>query len=330
MSTFKALVIEAAGTPPTVAEREVAFDEMMPGDTLVRVTHSTVNYKDGLALTGRAPVVRRFPMVPGIDLAGVVVETADARLKPGDAVVLNGWGVGETHWGAYAEFARVPGEWLIPLPATFSAAEAMAIGTAGYTAMLAVMALARHGAAPQQGPALVTGAAGGVGSMAIALLSKLGWAVTASTGRPAEADYLRALGASDIIHRAELEGAGKPLAKERWAAGIDSVGSHTLVNLLAQTKAEGAVAACGLAAGMDLPGTVAPFILRGVSLLGINSVTVPRDRRIAAWGRLAETLDPTKLAAMTTAIGFDEILPTARRIVEGAIRGRVVVTIARS
>ena len=327
MSRFKALVIEAAGSPPVVFERSLDRSDMMPGDTLVRVTHSTVNYKDGLALTGRAPVVRRFPMIPGIDFAGVVEETADGRLKPGDAVVLNGWGVGETHWGAYADLARVPGEWLIPLPRTFSPAEAMAIGTAGYTAMLAVMAIERHGLSPRHGPALVTGAAGGVGSIAVALLSALGWSVAASTGRPAEADYLKDLGATEIVERAELEPPGKPLGKERWGAAIDSVGSQTLVNVLAQTKAEGAVAACGLAAGMDLPGTVAPFILRGVSLLGINSVTVPRDRRIAAWDRLATDLDRAKLAALTTTVGFDDIVPTARRIVEGGVRGRVVVTI---
>ena len=328
MSRFKALVIEAAGTPPTVTERTLDRAEMMPGDTLVRVTHSTVNYKDGLAITGRAPVVRRFPMVPGIDFAGIVEETADPRLKPGDAVVLNGWGVGETHWGAYAEYAQVPGEWLIPLPRAFTPAEAMAIGTAGYTAMLALMALERHGVTSQDGPALVTGAAGGVGSVAVALLVRLGWAVAASTGRPAEAGYLRALGATEIIDRAELSSPGKPLGKERWAAAVDSVGSHTLVNALAQTRSEGAVAACGLAAGMDLPGTVAPFILRGVSLLGINSVTVPRDRRIAAWDRLASDLDRAKLGAMTTTIGFDDIIPTARRIVEGGVRGRVVVAVA--
>ncbi len=328
MSRFKALVIEAAGTPPRVSTRSLDRAEMMPGDTLVRVTHSTVNYKDGLALTGRAPVVRHFPMIPGVDFAGIVESTSDPRLKPGDAVVLNGWGVGETHWGAYAELAQVPGEWLIPLPRAFSPAQAMAIGTAGYTAMLAILALERHGLSPDRGAAIVTGAAGGVGSVAIVLLAKLGWTVIASTGRATEADYLKGLGAAEVIDRSELAAPGRPLGKERWAAGIDSVGSHTLVNLLAQTKAEGAIAACGLAAGMDLPGTVAPFILRGVSLLGINSVKVPRDARIEAWNRLAADLDPAKLAAMTTSIGFDEIVPTAQRIVQGAVRGRVVVTIA--
>ncbi|MDX7949936.1 oxidoreductase [Lichenihabitans sp. Uapishka_5] len=327
MASFKALVIDAPGTPPRLAIRELNRAAMMPGDTLVRLTHSTVNYKDGLAITGRGPVVRQFPMVPGIDFSGIVEATEDPRLKPGDAVVLNGWGVGETHWGAYAELAQVPGEWLIPLPVAFTPAQAMAIGTAGYTAMLAVMALERHGLVPSQGPMLVTGAAGGVGSMAVALLAALGWSVTASTGRAAEADYLRRLGATAVIDRAALAEPGKPLGTERWAGGIDCVGGQTLVTLLSQIRAEGAVAACGLAGGMDLPGTAAPFILRGVSLLGINSVFVPRAARIAAWDRLARDLDPDKLATMTTTVGFDDIVATAQRIVDGGVRGRVVVAL---
>jgi acrylyl-CoA reductase (NADPH) len=327
MNDVKALIIEKSADGQSVAERHVGRDAMMPGDTLVRVTHSTVNYKDGLAITGRAPVVRRFPMVPGIDFAGVVEASADPRYTPGDRVVLNGWGVGETHWGGYAELAQVSGEWLIPLPPAFSPAQAMAIGTAGYTAMLAVLALERHGLTPAHGPAVVTGAAGGVGSVAVALLSRLGWHVVATTGRMAEADYLRDLGAAEILPRDDLASLGKPLARERWAAGIDSVGSTTLGSVLAHTKAEGAIAACGLAGGLDLPATVAPFILRGVSLLGINSVTVPRDRRIAVWARLTTDLDKAKLDAMTTTIGFADIVPTARRIVEGGVRGRIVVEI---
>jgi acrylyl-CoA reductase (NADPH) len=327
MADFKALVIDKTGDRQSVAPRRVSPDELMPGDTLVRVTHSTVNYKDGLAITGRSPVVRRFPMVPGIDFAGIVERSDDPRYEPGDAVVLNGWGVGETHWGAYAERAQVTGEWLIPLPDGFSASDAMAIGTAGYTAMLAVLALERHGLTPAAGPAVVTGAAGGVGSVAVALLAKLGWHVVATTGRPAEAGYLRDLGAAEVLPRDDLGRTAKPLERERWAAGIDSVGAETLATVLAQTKANGAIAACGLAGGMALPATVAPFILRGVALLGINSVTVPRAARIAAWARLAADLDRDKLAAMTTTVGFDAIVPTAERIVAGGVRGRVVVEI---
>lgn len=327
MGTFKALRIDRTEAGQTVAR--VAFDEadLMPGDTLVRVTHSTVNYKDGLAITGRSPVVRRFPMIPGVDLAGIVEETSHPGLKPGDAVVLNGWGTGETHLGAHAERSRVRGEWLVPLPPAFTAADAMAIGTAGYTAMLAVMALERHGLSPADGDAVVTGAAGGVGSIAVALLSRLGWRVIAATGRPEEEAFLRGLGASEIVARDALSKPGRPLGKERWAAGIDAVGSHTLANVLAQTAANGAVAACGLAQGADLPATVMPFILRGVSLLGIDSVMARRERRIAAWERLARDLDREKLKALTTTIGFDDIVPTAHAILEGKVRGRVVVEI---
>lgn len=329
MARFKALRIDKdeAGQRVTVGP----FDEadLMEGDVTLRVTHSTVNYKDGLAITGRSPVVRRFPMIPGIDLCGVVDSSQDPGFAPGDVVVLNGWGLGETHLGAYAERARVRGAWLIPLPDGFSPAEAMAIGTAGYTAMLAVMALEHLGLSPSDGPAVVTGAAGGVGSVAVAVLAKLGWQVVASTGRPAEAGFLRDLGASEVIDRAVLSGAGKPLAKALYAAGIDSVGSHTLANVLSHTRDLGAVAACGLAGGMDLPATVAPFILRGVSLLGINSVTASRARRIAAWNRLAQDLDRAKLRGLTTTISFDHIVPTAHAIVEGKVRGRVVVEIDR-
>lgn len=328
MTTFKALRIDRGETGTVVSEGPFDEADLMDGDVTVRVTHSTVNYKDGLAITGRSPVVRRFPMIPGIDFSGIVETSSHPGVQPGDAVVLNGWGLGETHLGAYAERARVRGEWLIPLPAGFTAAEAMAIGTAGYTAMLCVLALEQHGLTPAAGPAIVTGAAGGVGSIAVAVLARLGWEVVASTGRPAEAGFLRDLGAHAIVDRASLSAPGRPLGKELYAAGLDSVGSHTLANVLAQTKALGAVAACGLAQGMDLPASVAPFILRGVSLLGINSVTASRERRITAWDRLARDLDRAKLAALTTTIGFKDIVPTAQAILEGRVRGRVVVAIA--
>lgn len=327
MGAFRAVVIDKSEAGQSVDLR--AFDEadLMDGDVTVRVTHSTLNYKDGLALTGKAPVVRRFPMIPGVDLAGTVEASTHAEFKPGDGVVLNGWGLGETHLGAYAEKVRVKGDWLIPLPKGLSAAQAMAIGTAGYTAMLALMALERHGLRPDRGPAVVTGAAGGVGSVAVALLARAGWHVIASTGRPEEADYLKGLGAVEIIERGELSGAVRPLAKERWAAGIDSVGSTTLANLLSMTRYHGAIAACGLAGGMDLPATVAPFILRGVSLLGIDSVMAPKPLRLEAWSRLARELDLGKLAAMTSTIPLDQVMEAGRRIVEGRVRGRVVVEI---
>ncbi|GLK80718.1 MDR family oxidoreductase [Methylopila turkensis] len=327
MSTFRALRIDKGDAGQTLATVDFPEAELMDGDVVVRVSHSTVNYKDGLAITGKSPVVRRFPMIPGIDFAGKVTATENPEFRVGDEVVLNGWGVGETHLGGYAEIARVPGAWLVPLPEGLSAAEAMAIGTAGYTSMLSVMALERHGVTPDRGPVLVTGAAGGVGSVAVALLAKLGYEVVASTGRESEAGYLRELGAARILPREELAAPGKPLQKEIWGGVIDSVGSVPLANALAQTKSGGAVAACGLAAGMDLPTSVAPFILRGVSLLGINSVTVPKPIRIEAWGRLAKDLDRAKLAAMTRTVGFDDIVPTATAIVEGKVRGRVVVEI---
>ena len=327
MGAFRAIVVDKGEAGQSVGIRDFDEADLMEGDVTVRVTHSTVNYKDGLAVTGKAPVVRRFPMIPGIDLAGTVEASDHPEFTPGDAVVLNGWGVGETHLGAYAERARLKGDWLIPLPASLSPAQAMAIGTAGYTAMLSVMALERHGLTPDRGPVVVTGAAGGVGSVAITLLAKAGWHVIASTGRPQEADYLKSLGAAEIIDRAELSGPARPLGKERWAAGIDSVGTHTLANLLAMTRYGGAVAACGLAGGMDLPTSVAPFILRGVSLLGIDSVMAPKPLREAAWARLARDLDPDKLAAMTTTIGLDEVVAAGRRIIDGQVRGRTVVEI---
>jgi acrylyl-CoA reductase (NADPH) len=327
MGTFKAIVVDKAEAGYGCVIRPFDDADLMDGDVTVRVTHSTVNYKDGLAITGKAPVVRRFPMIPGIDFSGVVEASTHPEYKPGDMVVLNGWGVGETHLGGYAERARVRGDWLIPLPAGFSPAEAMAIGTAGYTAALAVIALQRHGLAPEAGPVLVTGAAGGVGSIAIALLARLGWHVIASTGRQQEADYLKSLGASEIIDRAELSGPAKPLARERWAAAVDSVGSNTLANVLSMTRANGAVAACGLAQGMDLPTTVAPFILRGVSLLGIDSVMAKKERRLAAWSLLDHSLDRAKLAAMTTTIPLDGVIEAGRRILEGSVRGRTVVEI---
>jgi acrylyl-CoA reductase (NADPH) len=327
MGAFKAIVVEKGEGGQSVGVREFDEKDLMEGDVTVRVTHSTVNYKDGLALTGKAPVVRRFPMIPGIDFAGVVESSSHPEFKPGDAVVINGWGTGETHLGAYAGKSRVKGDWLVPLPTGLTAAQAMAIGTAGYTAMLAVMALEKHGLKPSDGPAVVTGAAGGVGSVAISLLSKAGWHVIASTGRPQESDYLKNLGAAEIVDRRELAAPGKPLAKERWAAGVDSVGSTTLANLLAMTKYRGAIAACGLAGGMDLPSSVAPFILRGVALLGIDSVMAPKALRLEAWSRLARDLDQDKLAAMTTTIRLDQVVETGKAILEGKVRGRVVVAI---
>ncbi|MGI9400307.1 MAG: MDR family oxidoreductase, partial [Rhizobiaceae bacterium] len=265
--------------------------DLMDGDVTIEVEASTVNYKDGLAITGKSPVVRHWPMVPGVDLAGTVIECDSGAFEKGDKVLLNGWGVGEVHWGAYAGKARLNSDWLIPLPNGLTAQQAMGIGTAGYTAMLSVMALERHGLTPENGPVVVTGANGGVGSVAVSILAKLGWEVIASTGRTSEADFLKSLGASDIIDRNELSEAGRPLGKERWAAGVDSVGSHTLANLLAQTSYGGAIAACGLAQGFDLPATVMPFILRGVSLLGIDSVNAPKQLRLEAWKRITTDLD---------------------------------------
>jgi acrylyl-CoA reductase (NADPH) len=325
--TFKAIVVEKSEGGQKVGLADFDEANLMDGDVTVRVEWSTVNYKDGLALTGKAPVVRRFPMVPGIDFAGTVESSSHPQWKPGDRVILNGWGAGETHLGGYAEKARVKGDWLVPLPARNSARGAMAIGTAGYTAMLAVMALERHGVTPRQGAVIVTGAAGGVGSVAVSLLAKLGFAVIASTGRPAEADYLKSLGAQEIIERKELAGASRPLGPERWAGGIDTVGSTTLASVLSMTRYGGAIAACGLAGGMDLPTTVAPFILRGVSLIGIDSVMCPLERRREAWKRLASDIDAGKLAAMTSEIDLAGVMEAGRRIVEGGVRGRIVVKI---
>jgi acrylyl-CoA reductase (NADPH) len=327
MATFKAIVIDKADTGQTVQLTDFDEKDLMDGDVTVRVEYSTVNYKDGLAITGKAPVVRRFPMIAGVDFAGTVESSTHPKWKPGDPVILNGWGLGETHLGAYAEKARVKGDWLIRRPAGISARDAMAIGTAGYTAMLAVMALEGAGIDPARGPVIVTGAAGGVGSVAVALLAKLGYAVAASTGRPQEAGYLKDLGASEIIERNELTGPARPLAKERWAGGIDAVGSTTLANVLSMTRYGGAVAACGLAGGMDLPTSVAPFILRGVSLIGIDSVMCPLPHREAAWRRLASDLDRNKIAAMANEIGLDDVIDAGRRIVEGKVRGRIVVKI---
>ena len=326
---FKAVLIEKdeAGYRAGVTELD---DAALPeGDVTVRVDYSTLNYKDGLAITGKGPVVRKFPMVPGIDLAGTVEASTHAGIAVGDKVVLNGWGVGEGHWGGLAQRARLKGDWLVPLPAAFTPRQAMAIGTAGYTAMLCVMALERHGVTPANGEVLVTGANGGVGSVAVALLAKLGYTVVASTGRPQEADYLKALGAAEIIDRAQLSAPGKPLAKERWAGAVDTVGSHTLANVCASTKYRGAVAACGLAQGMDFPSSVAPFILRGVTLAGVDSVMAPRAERLEAWRRLAQDLDVTKLELMTREIGLREAVATAAALLEGKVRGRVVVDVNR-
>lgn len=327
MASFKALLARKTDEGQTVGFVDFDEGDLMEGDVTIRVTHSTVNYKDGLAVTGRAPVVRRWPMIPGIDGAGVVETSTHPNFKPGDAVILNGWGTGETHLGAYAGKTRVKGDWLVKLPEGLSAAQAMAIGTAGYTAMLSVLALEKHGRKPADGPVVVTGAAGGVGSVAITLLASAGWHVIASTGRAAEADYLKGLGAAEIIDRGELSSPGRPLGKERWAAGIDSVGSHTLANVLAMTRYGGAVAACGLAQGMDLPASVAPFILRGVSLLGVDSVMCPIPRRLEAWARLASDLDRERLAAMTTTIPLADVPKAAEAILRGEVRGRVVVEI---
>ena len=327
MATFRAVRIDKTDSGQTAKLVDFDETELMDGDVTVRVEWSTVNYKDGLAVSGKAPVVRRFPMIPGIDFVGMVENSTNPEWKPGDRVILNGWGVGETHLGAYAEKARVRGDWLVPVPSGMTGREAMAIGTAGYTAMLAVMALEHVDVVPAHGPVVVTGAAGGVGSVAIALLSKRGYKVIASTGRLQEEPYLRGLGASEILDRKELSAAGKPLSKERWVGGIDSVGSTTLANVLAGTRYGGAVAACGLAGGMDLPTTVAPFILRAVSLLGIDSVMCPREVRREAWNRLASDLDRSKLQSMTNEIQLPGVLVAAPAILDGRIRGRIVVKI---
>jgi acrylyl-CoA reductase (NADPH) len=326
---FKAIVINKDDKGYRAELGQLEESALPAGDVRVRVHYSTLNYKDGLAITGKGPVVRSFPMVPGIDFAGEVLESTSPEFKVGDAVLLNGWGVGEGHWGGLAQQARVKADWLIPLPKGFTAKQALAIGTAGYTAMLCVMALQRHGVKPADGEVLVTGAAGGVGSFAIALLSKLGFTVVASSGRPQEAEYLRSLGAAEVIDRSSLSEPGKPLARERWAAVVDSVGSHTLVNACAATKSEGAVAACGLAQGMDFPGTVAPFILRGVTLYGINSVTVPKGKRIAAYEQLSTLVDLKTLEAISQEISLGEAMEYADALMKGNVRGRVIVDVNR-
>jgi acrylyl-CoA reductase (NADPH) len=327
VATFKAIRVDKADKGTTAALTQFDEAELMDGDVTVRVEWSTLNYKDGLALTGKAPVVRRFPMIAGIDFAGTVEQSSHPQWKAGDKVVCTGWGMGETHLGAYAEKARVKGDWLVALPQGLSTRDAMAIGTAGFTAMLSVLALEKHGLSPKSGPVVVTGAAGGVGSVATAVLSKLGYHVIASTGRASEADYLKEIGAAEIIDRNELSAPAKPIAKERWAGGVDSVGSTTLANLLSMTKYGGAIAACGLAAGMDLPSSVAPFILRGVCLLGIDSVMCPIEPRKAAWQRLASDLDRTKLSEITQEIELDAVPEWGAKILAGQVRGRIVVKI---
>ncbi|MEN3113447.1 MDR family oxidoreductase [Uliginosibacterium paludis] len=324
---FKAVVIRKDDAGYRAAIETLDESALPEGDVTIRVSHSTLNYKDGLAITGKGPVVRRFPMVPGIDLAGVVTESSHPAWKAGDAVLLNGWGVGETHWGGLAEVARLKGDWLIPQPAAFSPAQAMSIGTAGYTAMLCVMALERHGVTPAQGEILVTGAAGGVGSVAVAVLAKLGYTVVAVSGRPETEAYLRELGASEVLPRESFSAPGKPLAKERWAGAVDVVGGHTLANVCASTKYRGVVAACGLAGGMDFPATVAPFILRGVTLAGIDSVMCPTPDRIEAWRRLGEDLDPARLDLITRSIPLEDAIEVAGQLIAGQVRGRVVIAL---
>ena len=325
---FNAIVIDKNDDGQHASVRQLDEVQLPDGDVTIDVAFSTLNYKDGLAITGRSPVVRKVPMVPGIDLAGTVRTSSHADWKAGDAVVLNGWGVGEAHWGGLAQVARLNGDWLVPLSAAFTARQAMAIGTAGYTAALCVDALVAAGVTPDQGEVLVTGATGGVGSVAVALLKKLGFAVAGSTGKAAEADYLRQLGADTIIDRAELSAPGRAMARERWAGVVDSVGSHTLANACAATRYGGAVAACGLAQGADFPATVMPFILRGVRLLGVDSVMAPKARRMAAWQRLASDLDPALLETIATEIALGEAIAAAD-LLDGKVRGRVVVDVNR-
>ena len=324
---FKALLLEKDDAGFRAAVKSVDDAALPEGDVVVRIEHSTLNYKDALAITDKGPIVRSWPMVAGIDGAGTVVESTNARWKKGDRVVHNGWGVGETRWGCLGERARLQGGWLVALPPSMTTRQAMAIGTAGYTAMLSVLALERHGVRPDAGDVLVTGATGGVGSIAVALLAKSGHRVVAATGKASEGGYLRELGAADVVDRASLSAPGKPLQKERWAAVIDAVGSHTLANALAQTRYGGVVAACGLAQGNDLPGTVLPFILRGVTLAGIDSVMAPIDRRREAWERLARDIDAAALEAMTTEVPLADAVAKAHELMAGRVRGRIVVTI---
>ena len=324
--TFRALRLHKTDTAPEVRFEDLTLADLMDGDVTVRVEHSTINFKDGLAITGKSPIVRAWPLIPGIDFAGVVETSESPNFKPGDRVVLNGWGVGEGHHGGYAQMARVKGDWLVKLPEGLTTDQAMAIGTAGYTSMLCVLGLERQGVTPDRGDILVTGAAGGVGSVAVALLAKLGYRVVASSRRKdSETDYLMGLGAAEVIDAAELQGPARMLGKERWAGAVDCVGSHTLANVISQTRYGGAVTACGLAQGMDLPGSVAPFILRGVILAGIDSVMRPKPDRIVAWDRLAKDLDLAKLAAMTSRATLEDLPRLAGDILEGKVRGRVVV-----
>jgi acrylyl-CoA reductase (NADPH) len=326
---FKAILIEKTEAGQSARVADLDEKQLPDGNVTVRVGYSTLNYKDALAITGKSPVVRKFPMVPGIDLAGTVEASTHPEWKAGDPVVLNGWGIGEGHFGGLAQRARVEGDWLVRIPRPFGPREAAAIGTAGYTAMLCLLALERHGLKPEDGEVLVTGAAGGVGSVAVALLARRGFRVVASTGRTQEAPYLQSLGAASVVDRAELSAPGKPLGKERFAGTIDTVGSHTLANACAQTRYRGAVAACGLAGGMDFPASVAPFILRGVTLYGIDSVRAPRPLRGEAWARLASDLDAARLAAMTREIGLAEAIPAAGEVLAGRVRGRLVVNVDR-
>ncbi|WP_413204919.1 MDR family oxidoreductase [Rhodospirillum sp. A1_3_36] len=325
---MKAILIEKPDETQNVSVKDISDEQLPEGDVLVEVAYSTMNYKDALAITGASPVVRRFPMVPGIDFSGTVIESHNPAFKPGDRVVLNGWGVGETHWGGLAERARVKGDWLVPLPEAIDLRQAAAIGTAGYTAMLCVLALERQGVTPDKGEIVVSGAAGGVGSVATALLAAKGYHVVAVTGRASETDYLHGLGATSVIDRAELTGKPRALAKERWAGGIDVAGSTVLANMLSMIKYRGVVATCGLAAGMDLPASVAPFILRGVTLSGVDSVMCPKPDRLEAWSRLAGDLDLDKLEEMITELPFDEVIATAPKFLDGAVRGRIVVPVS--
>lgn len=326
---FKGILIEKDDNGYRAGLQEIDEAQLPEGDVTIRVSHSTINYKDALAMTGKGPVVRRFPMVPGIDLVGTVEQSSHGDVQAGDTVVLNGWGVGEGHWGGLAQKARVKGDWLVPLPEQFSPQQAMSIGTAGYTAMLCVLGLERHGVTPEQGEIVVTGAAGGVGSVAISVLSKLGYTVVAVSGRPEEAHYVKGLGASEVLERSAFSEPGKPLGRERWAGAVDVAGSHTLANVCATTRYRGVVTACGLAGGMDFPATVAPFILRGVTLAGIDSVMCPRPERLEAWRRLGTDLDLSKLNVISHEIGLSEAIPTASKLLDGEVRGRVVVDVNR-
>lgn len=327
MTSFRALQVSKDGDRQLAQFVTLTEDDLMDGDVTIDVSHSSVNYKDGLAVTGKGPIIRKFPLIPGIDVAGTVRASSHPKWKVGDKVVLGGWGVGEGHHGGYSEVARVNGDWLVALPKGLTPADAMAIGVAGFTSMLCVMALEEQGVTPDRGEIIVTGAAGGVGSVAIAILSKLGYTVAASTGRPEEEAFLKNLGAATVINRNEFNAAVKPLAKSRWAGAVDSVGSVTLANIISQMQNDGVVAACGLAQGMDLPTSVAPFILRGVRLIGINSVSVPEPRRSQAWARLVRDLDVSKLHALTTQVKLEDVPRVAADIVAGKIRGRVVVDI---